>query len=115
MDYITYPLRSHSPVELKSRDITQELCPAKLATCSPELTSYKPMTLASPAAANSVTAGEKATALTGCVCPKTLENIPQRFARYEPGSECSNRPESLLKMYILPFSCPEAVNLPSAL
>lgn len=75
---VTYPLSSHSPVELKSRDMTHELCPAKLATCSPELTSYKPITLASPAAAKSVTAGEKATALTGCVCPKPLEDSLSR-------------------------------------
>jgi hypothetical protein len=67
---IEYPLSSHSPVALKSNDITHEMCPVKLATCSPELTSYSPITLESPAAANRVTAGEKATARIGLIRPK---------------------------------------------
>ena len=55
------------------------------------------MILASPPAANSFDAGEKATLRTGCT---------------RPAKECARRPVSLLKTYIDPFSCPEAVKLP---
>jgi hypothetical protein len=68
----TNPLRSHSPVELKSKDITQAAWPERLATCSPELTSYSAMIRESPAAARSVVAGENVTARTALIRPNPI-------------------------------------------
>lgn len=73
------------------------------------------MTLESPAAASSFPAGENETARTGLRSPVELFNkIIRKSEEFsQPGKEWSRRPVSLLKRYTPPFSCPDAVNLPS--
>jgi hypothetical protein len=49
--------------------MTHELWPARLATCSPEPTSYNDIVIESPAAARIDVPGEKATERTGFMRP----------------------------------------------
>jgi hypothetical protein len=92
-----HPDSRYSPVSLQSKLSTQPPCPVKFATCSPDVTSYSAMIRASPPAARSFDAGEKATLRTGWT---------------RPARECARRPVSLLKTYIEPFSWPDAVKVP---
>lgn len=111
----SYPLSRYSPVSLQSNENTHPVWPERLATCSPEDTSYSAITLESPAAANSLPPGEKAIARTGLTrpCDKLAVLIVSYYHASIPGREWKSLPVSLLKMYTPPFSWPEAVNLPS--
>lgn len=112
-------MSKYSPVSFQSRLMIQAAWPERLATCSPEPTSYRAIVRASPAAANSLHPGEKARALIGLIRPATWSvtcywQVAHDRSRV-PGSECSRRPVSLLKTYMLPFSWPDAVKRPSTL
>ena len=64
-----YPLNKYSPVSLQSNEKIHAPWPVRFATWSPEETSYKAITLESPAAASSLPPGENATARTGLTRP----------------------------------------------
>lgn len=114
----THPLRRYSPVELQDRDMIQAEWPVRLATCSPEEVSYSTMTLESPAAARNFPPGENVTARTGFTSP--IFGVKHTFTiDKETGKEIlperlnGMRPDSVLKICTLPFSCPLAIKRPS--